>query len=888
MKRLIFHFHRTLLLLSFFAFCLRLFTAWELAEAGNGHNSVFVPPVSTDLATYMDLGKKIADGAFSGEFYYQPFYYSCFVAPIYFFTGNSIQAVVFFQALISALTVTFAGLAAAHIAGKKAGLLAAFLTTFSAPLLLYVPFHQIATLQTFFVTLLLYLSLKTFSPHKTLSFLQAFCLAALTGAVLGMSILTRGNMYLLLPALALAAFWGCRNYSFRYRVLLFGTLLIFLIAVQLPFIIHNSLLRGTLTGPSTAANAVLTLGNTPEAPAGGRDPGLPAGPMEYPELYHDWMNHPEAGSVPQRIWQWFLDEPAAVIEFQIRKFLLFFDYREIPNNVSFAVEGHQSTIIPLLEWSSGIILALAVGWIFFNTIRVFRKHSSSGILLWGTLLSYAGSIALFYNLSRFRAPILPTAAVAGSIFFFQFLHRYRKHAPRARPLSALILGLFLTFCWAELFRSVLEAPLMRLIRPNGITTLLSDGRTLQLDHGPRTFGGWQPLQLEPGMQFQKTFAPLNGNFPGGELELTTVSDGPTQIVFELNGRTHSVQLAGKGLETVKLPVPPSPSQPVLKLKVVKVTGDAAMFVDFQRDYGRFLFNDMPAGAEPVWRIRINKSPAALPSGNGIQSKQYYHKKDSSKMKMQTIPLYNYTVEGDFQPYLTTYFHDDPTGRPIVAILPGGGYVCRADHEGQTIAERFRELGFNAAVIEYRVAPNRFPLPQKDARQGIRILRKLARGVGAADKIAILGFSAGGHLAGSAALKNIAVAMDQDAELDQFSEFPDAMILCYPVITSGEFAHAGSFESLLGDQAGNQKMRNLLSLEKQVTDTTVPAFLWHTAADNCVPVENSLLMAKALSAHKIPFALHIYSFGIHGIGLANDYPQAKEWTQEAGRWLTELL
>ena len=192
------------------------------------------------------------------------------------------------------------------------------------------------------------------------------------------------------------------------------------------------------------------------------------------------------------------------------------------------------------------------------------------------------------------------------------------------------------------------------------------------------------------------------------------------------------------------------------------------------------------------------------------------------------------------------------------------------------------------MIEYRVAPDRFPLPQKDARQGIRILRKLARGVGAADKIAILGFSAGGHLAGSAALKNIAVAMDQDAELDQFSEFPDAMILCYPVITSGEFAHAGSFESLLGDQAGNQKMRNLLSLEKQVTDTTVPAFLWHTAADNCVPVENSLLTAKALSAHKIPFALHIYSFGIHGIGLANDYPQAKEWTQEAGRWLTELL
>ena len=243
------------------------------------------------------------------------------------------------------------------------------------------------------------------------------------------------------------------------------------------------------------------------------------------------------------------------------------------------------------------------------------------------------------------------------------------------------------------------------------------------------------------------------------------------------------------------------------------------------------------------------------------------------MKMQTIPLYNYTVEGDFQPYLTTYFHDDPTGRPIVAILPGGGYVCRADHEGQPIAERFRELGFNAAVIEYRVAPNRFPLPQKDARQGIRILRKLARGVGAADKIAILGFSAGGHLAGSAALKNIAVAMDQDAELDQFSEFPDAMILCYPVITSGEFAHAGSFESLLGEQ---------------VTDTTVPAFLWHTAADNGVPVENSLVMAKALSAHKIPFALHIYPFGPHGIGLANDYPQAREWTQEAGRWLAEIL
>ena len=220
------------------------------------------------------------------------------------------------------------------------------------------------------------------------------------------------------------------------------------------------------------------------------------------------------------------------------------------------------------------------------------------------------------------------------------------------------------------------------------------------------------------------------------------------------------------------------------------------------------------------------------------------------------------------------------------VLPGGGYGGLADHENQPIARWLNTLGITAVVLRYRLGPRyHHPIPLADAARAIRTVRSRAEKWGIhPQRIGILGFSAGGHLAATASTH----FDDGDAQaadpVDRFSSRPDVSVLLYPVITMSEpFTHVGSRTNLLGEKP-SAELIELLSNEKQVTGRTPPAFLFHTVGDGSVPVENSVMYATALRRAGVPFEMHLYEKGQHGVGLAEGDPILRTWTERCAAWL----
>ncbi len=248
--------------------------------------------------------------------------------------------------------------------------------------------------------------------------------------------------------------------------------------------------------------------------------------------------------------------------------------------------------------------------------------------------------------------------------------------------------------------------------------------------------------------------------------------------------------------------------------------------------------------------------------------------------IMNIPLWPTPVKGEFQPYLTPYLLDGDATRPCIIVCPGGGYCNRAPHEGTPIAEKFNSLGFHAFVLEYRVSPQaRFPEPQMDALRAIKIVRSRATEFKIMpDRIALLGFSAGGHLASSSAFLYDQVDANAGDAADAVSARPDATVLCYPVISGVHEPHNGSFKTLLDSPDPNYKTLLSLSGERQVNCHTPPSFIWHTGEDASVPVSNSLNYAIELGKQNIPYSLHVFPFGCHGIGLATDTVDVSRWPE----------
>ena len=243
-----------------------------------------------------------------------------------------------------------------------------------------------------------------------------------------------------------------------------------------------------------------------------------------------------------------------------------------------------------------------------------------------------------------------------------------------------------------------------------------------------------------------------------------------------------------------------------------------------------------------------------------------------------------------KPDLTFYLpenYDDSKTRGLVVVLPGGGYHFKAAHEGEPIARMLNAAGIPAAVVQYRVSPYRYPIPGEDARRAIRLVRHYAAEWNIdPNHIGILGFSAGGHCAATVSTIFESTVLNPDDPIDKESSRPDAFVSCYSVITFSEKRHNGSMHCLLEDAEGkvDPKMQEYLSLENRVTADTPPTFLWTTFADQLVPVENTLYFANALTACKVPFELHIFPEGHHGLGLAVGNPVVSQWAGLCTKWL----
>jgi len=206
-------------------------------------------------------------------------------------------------------------------------------------------------------------------------------------------------------------------------------------------------------------------------------------------------------------------------------------------------------------------------------------------------------------------------------------------------------------------------------------------------------------------------------------------------------------------------------------------------------------------------------------------------------------------------------------RPIVIICPGGGYEFLSEREAEPIALKYIAQGFNAAVVQYSVTPYAYPQAILDVAKAILTIRQNADEYHVdADQIIVAGFSAGGHLAGSIATMWHESFLSEYFGVESAMLKPNLQILCYPVISSGEYAHVGSFDVIAGD---DKALRAGLSLENRVSEKTPPAYIWHTSTDDCVPVMNSLLYAEALAKNGVNYEMHIFPKGCHGLSVGEN-------------------
>lgn len=246
-------------------------------------------------------------------------------------------------------------------------------------------------------------------------------------------------------------------------------------------------------------------------------------------------------------------------------------------------------------------------------------------------------------------------------------------------------------------------------------------------------------------------------------------------------------------------------------------------------------------------------------------------------------------EPNDRPNLTVYAPpaDQNTGCGLL-VIPGGGYGSLAiGHEGDEIGHFFQKQGVTAFVLRYRIAPRyKHPAPLQDAQRALRTIRARATEWNVdPNRIGVMGFSAGGHLASTLATHFDPGQKDHADVIEQASCRPDFAILCYPVITLSDdnVTHKGSRKNLLGDNP-DPKLLEELSNDRKVTAETPPTFLFHTTEDVVVPPENSVLFYLALRRAGIPAELHIYETGRHGVGLATAFPAVKSWPDRMLDWL----
>ena len=585
-----------LFLLSLAAILLRIIMSVQVVATDP---FAYDPPAVTDMATYHMLSHGILNGHFPEKFVYQPFYYAVFLPAVKFLLHSEYLGVGIAQSICVGIIVWCAGLIGAMLRSRRTGLLAAALCAFSTMLFFYVPFALIEIQQAMWFTLLLYFTLRAMKTGRILHFAAA-------GLILSFAILSRGNAWCFLPAVALAYIVALRRKRFptRRRAVLTAVLcLAVIILPQLPFAVRNTVATHSLSGPSTAGPAVLTLGNNPESPPGGL-------PIPYPPTYDEWMDHAAERSIPLRIWDWFRAEPAAFLQLQAEKFFLFFDTLEIPNNLQLGVNASKSSVFRIFGIvPTGFLIMYALAGFFLGIPRL-KKHPGE-LLLFLFIFLYALATVAFYVLARFRVPIIPLFAVGAAVFVADLVRTIRGGKKNRRRLllhflPALLAGAYFTWFFYPLYRNMYEPWLTKLTRPEGVR-LETASTLLAHDNGPNVPYGWSAAKLDGNTTFSKSFSSRGLDLSQYSKAYVTVmlyTEQPRVIDVVCNGKRETVSLAPHDmyrLPLIPVRLGPFPVSPELNFSF-SFPGLApdliGLAVDDHRDYGRttYLGESFPAEA----------------------------------------------------------------------------------------------------------------------------------------------------------------------------------------------------------------------------------------------------------------------------------------------------
>lgn len=560
----------------------------------------FAPPDVTDMATYHALSRGILNGVFPTEFVYQPFYYAVFLPVVKFLLRSEYLGVGIAQSVCAGVIVWCAGRIGAMLRSRRTGLLAAALCAFSTMLFFYVPYALIEIQQAMWFTLLLYFTLQAMRTGRLLHFILA-------GLILSFAILSRGNAWCFLPAVALAFLIALRRKRFPTRgkaVLAAVLCLAAILLPQTPFALKNTLSTHSLSGPSTAGPAVLTLGNNPESPPGGL-------PIPYPPTYDEWMNHAAERSIPLRILDWFRTEPAAFLQLQTEKFFLFFDSHEIPNNLQLGVNATESSIFRIFGViPTGLLIMLALAG-FFLAIPRMKKHPGE-LLLYLFISLYALATVAFYVLARFRVPIIPLFAVGAAVFVSDLVRTIRGGKKNTRRLllhflPALLAGAYFAYFFYPSYRNNYEPGLTKLTRPDGVR-LKTASMLLAHDNGPNYLDGWTAAKLDGNTTFSKSFSARGldlSNYSKAYVTATFYTEQPCSINIICNGKAQAVELSSSGLNPARFgPFPVSPEL-TFSFSFPGLPPDKiGLPVDFRRDYGRTTYRGEVFPAEAVVNLEL--------------------------------------------------------------------------------------------------------------------------------------------------------------------------------------------------------------------------------------------------------------------------------------------
>ncbi len=587
---------------------LRLWVGFVLLHS---HPAVATPLASTDMAQYLQYARQILAGEYdySQGFYYQPFYYATFLPIVLLFSGGAMVGVVVAQALLGALTVGLVGMSAAQLFGKRAGLAAAIFLALSRMHVFYTPFALIEVLKGFLLALMIWLALLAYRRRSVWLWLGV-------GLVAGFGNATRGNLILLLPLLIILVVVALHAHR-RRLVSALALLLVAFYLPQLPYAWMNYRALGRWVGPSSAAGAVLALGNTPEAPPGGREPFMGPGPMEYPESFDEWMRQEKlpgdrAVSVGGNMLRWFRREPLAWLELKGRMMLLFWNQMEVPNNV--AIPPREQLSLPLVQGPLllGFLPIGSLGLAGLLLACIYRRRHWGVLFLAASVLVYSASIVLFYVLARFRLPVVPLICLFagyGCIFLYDAYRIYKRRGQSRRLLAgmAALVGCVMVVGWGyPFYRTTIERHALALARPSGVQVKLEHGWKI-MDHGPLNFGGWQPLPIPREVSLRKSFAVPEGVSPDARatLRLRLLSSGGTLSIRLGEGEWQPYYL-DRGLRSIDIDAGPlSQANPAVMQLRPQGIEDLQVLIDRQRDYARTLVNGQSVGGELVIELRLD-------------------------------------------------------------------------------------------------------------------------------------------------------------------------------------------------------------------------------------------------------------------------------------------